>query len=230
MSSAGVRSISALEDFKTILANFESEAKEALAVTDMAVRRSLEWFQHDLLKQWQSEFRRREEAVTNARAELERCRMQSFGDRTPDCTDQKVALKKAQTAPGRGGVQDQGGQEVEPYSRGGSRRIPRSVARVGQHHRGRVAQGRGRLESNARCAGRLHERRGPVGFRRQHGQRRRANRRAKHGSRRQAPGRGCFSAGGKAAAAVTATRPENVTAEPGCRIRRPVKKAEDRAR
>jgi hypothetical protein len=97
MSSAGVRSISALEDFKTILANFESEAKEALAVTDMAVRRSLEWFQHDLLKQWQSEFRRREEAVTNARAELERCRMQSFGDRTPDCTDQKVALKKAQT-------------------------------------------------------------------------------------------------------------------------------------
>lgn len=96
MSSAGVRSISALEDFKAILANFESEAKEALAVTDMAVRRSLEWFQHDLLKQWQSEFRRREEAVTNARAELERCRMQSFGDRTPDCTDQKVALKKAQ--------------------------------------------------------------------------------------------------------------------------------------
>jgi hypothetical protein len=96
MSSAGVRSISALEEFKAILANFETEAKEALAVTDMAVRRSLEWFQHDLLKHWQSEFRKREEAVTNARAELERCRMQSFGDRTPDCTDQKVALKKAQ--------------------------------------------------------------------------------------------------------------------------------------
>lgn len=96
MSSAGVHSIQALEDFKAILANFETEAKEALAVTDMAVRRSLDWFQHDLLKYWQSEFRKREEAVTNARGELERCRMQSFGDRTPDCTDQKVALKKAQ--------------------------------------------------------------------------------------------------------------------------------------
>jgi hypothetical protein len=96
MSSADVRSISALEDFRGILANFETEAKEALAVTDMAVRRSLEWFQHDLLKHWQSEFRRREEAVTNARGELERCRMQSYGGRTPDCTDQKVALKKAQ--------------------------------------------------------------------------------------------------------------------------------------
>ena len=94
--SAGVHSLAALEELKNVLAKFQTEGKEALAVTDMTVHRSLEWFQHDLLKQWQSEFRKREEAVTNARADLERCRMQSFGDRTPDCTDQKVALKKAQ--------------------------------------------------------------------------------------------------------------------------------------
>ena len=94
--SAGVHSVAALEELKNVVTKFQTEAKEALAVTDMTVHRSLEWFQHDLLKQWQSEFRKREEAVTNARADLERCRMQSFGDRTPDCTDQKVALKKAQ--------------------------------------------------------------------------------------------------------------------------------------
>lgn len=94
--SAGVHSIAALEELKNVLANFETEAKESLAVTDMAVRRNLEMFQQDLLKYWQSEQRKREEAVTNARGDLERCRMQSFGDRTPDCTDQKVALKKAQ--------------------------------------------------------------------------------------------------------------------------------------
>lgn len=96
MSSAGVHSVAALEELKNVIAKFQTEAKEALAVTEMAVNRSLEWFQNDLLKQWQSEYRKREEAVTNARADLERCRMQSFGDRTPDCTDQKVALKKAQ--------------------------------------------------------------------------------------------------------------------------------------
>lgn len=96
MSSAGVHSVAALEELKNVVTKFQTEAKEALAVTEMAVNRSLEWFQNDLLKQWQSEFRKREEAVTNARADLERCRMQSFGDRTPDCTDQKVALKKAQ--------------------------------------------------------------------------------------------------------------------------------------
>jgi hypothetical protein len=96
MSSAGVHSVAALEELKNVVTKFQTEAKEALAVTDMGVNRSLEWFQNDLLKQWQSEYRKREEAVTNARADLERCRMQSFGDRTPDCTDQKVALKKAQ--------------------------------------------------------------------------------------------------------------------------------------
>ena len=94
--SAGVHSVAALEELKNVIAKFQTEGKEALAVTEMAVNRSLEWFQNDLLKQWQSEYRKREEAVTNARADLERCRMQSFGDRTPDCTDQKVALKKAQ--------------------------------------------------------------------------------------------------------------------------------------
>lgn len=96
MSSAGVHSVSALEELKNVVTKFQTEAKEALAVTEMGVNRSLEWFQNDLLKQWQSEYRKREEAVTNARSDLERCRMQSFGDRTPDCTDQKVALKKAQ--------------------------------------------------------------------------------------------------------------------------------------
>lgn len=96
MSTAGVHSISALRDFKAILTTFGSEGSEALAVTEMAVRRGIEWFTGDLLKHWQKEVRKSEDAVTDARAELERCRMQSFGDRTPDCTDQKVALKKAQ--------------------------------------------------------------------------------------------------------------------------------------
>ena len=94
--SAGVHSIGALEDFKASLATFETEGKESLSVIGMEVRRGLDWFTHDLLKYWQTEVRKREDAVTNAKAELERCRMQAFGDRTPDCTDQKVALKKAQ--------------------------------------------------------------------------------------------------------------------------------------
>lgn len=94
--SAGVHSIGALEDFKASLATFETEGKESLSVIGMDVRRGLEYITHDLPKYWQSEIRKREDAVTNAKAELERCRMQKFGDRTPDCTDQKVALKKAQ--------------------------------------------------------------------------------------------------------------------------------------
>ncbi len=94
--SAGVHSIGALEDLKASLTTFETEGKESLSVIGMDVRRGLEWFTHDLLKHWQTQMRKREEEVNNARADLERCRMQKFGDRTPDCTDQKVALKKAQ--------------------------------------------------------------------------------------------------------------------------------------
>jgi hypothetical protein len=93
---ASVHSIAALEEFKAALIKFMTEMRESLSVTDMQVRRGLDWFQHDLLKDWQSEVRKREDAVTDARVDLERCRMQKFGDRTPDCTDQRVALKKAQ--------------------------------------------------------------------------------------------------------------------------------------
>ncbi|HEV3003212.1 MAG TPA: hypothetical protein VGX78_02080 [Pirellulales bacterium] len=93
---ANVHSVAALEEFKAALVKFVTEAREALSGTDMQVRRGLDWFQHDLLKHWQSEHRKREDAVVNARVDLERCRMQKFGDRTPDCTDQRVALKKAQ--------------------------------------------------------------------------------------------------------------------------------------
>lgn len=94
--AADVRSIPMLRDFRAALANFGSEAKEASAVNDMTCRRGIEWFQNDLGKYWQSEIRKREEALTNARADYERCRMQSFGGRPPDCTDQKVAMRKAQ--------------------------------------------------------------------------------------------------------------------------------------
>ena len=93
---ASVHSIAALEAFKAALVKFETEGRETLSVSDMDVRRGLDWFQNDLLKQWLSEVRRREEAVNHAKSDLERCRMQKFGDRTPDCTDQRVALKKAQ--------------------------------------------------------------------------------------------------------------------------------------
>jgi hypothetical protein len=85
-----------LREFRAALATFATEAKESQSVNDMTVARGLDFFKNDLLKYWQSEIRKREDALTNAKADYERCRMQSFGGRAPDCTDQKVALKKAQ--------------------------------------------------------------------------------------------------------------------------------------
>lgn len=94
--AASVHSIPMLREFRAALATFATEAKESQSVNDMTVRRELDWFQNDLLKFWQTEIRKREDALVNAKAEYERCRMQSFGGKAPDCTDQKVAVKKAQ--------------------------------------------------------------------------------------------------------------------------------------
>ena len=94
--AASVHSIPMLREFRAALATFATEAKESQSVNDMTVKRELDWFQNDLPKYWQSEIRKREDALVNAKAEYERCRMQSFGGKAPDCTDQKVAVKKAQ--------------------------------------------------------------------------------------------------------------------------------------
>lgn len=92
---AHVHSLSALAELKAALLTFEAEARDALCQADLEIRRFLDWLGHDMVKSWQAEIRRREEAVAHARADLERARLSAaFGDE-PDCTDQKVALARA---------------------------------------------------------------------------------------------------------------------------------------
>lgn len=95
MSSANVRSIHMLHEFRAALVNFREESSQALAAVDVEIRRMIDWLSHDQLKYWQVEIRRREDAVGEARADLNRCLMSSAGDGTPSCTDQKKALEKA---------------------------------------------------------------------------------------------------------------------------------------
>lgn len=92
---AGVHSIEALADFKAALAGFKAQANDALSEMELEIRRANDWLRHDQLNYWQSEVRHRQDEVAQAKADLDRSRISATFGRTPDCTDQKVALKKA---------------------------------------------------------------------------------------------------------------------------------------
>ena len=66
-----------------------------LGAVEVEIRRMLDWLTHDQLKYWQVEIRRREDAVGEARADLNRCLMSTASEGVPSCSDQKKALEKA---------------------------------------------------------------------------------------------------------------------------------------
>jgi chromosome segregation ATPase len=94
MSTAHVRSIEALADFKAALCTFAAGAKEAISAAAMEIRRAQNWLdeQHE---HWLATVRKCEEDVFQAKQELSRRRMMRIGDRPPDCTEQEEAFELA---------------------------------------------------------------------------------------------------------------------------------------
>jgi hypothetical protein len=97
MSSANVNSIQAIADMKAALAVFVDQAGGALEEVDLEIRRMLDWVLNEQPPYWQRQIRECEERVTQARIDLQRCRMfRATDDHVPDCAEQKVALRKAE--------------------------------------------------------------------------------------------------------------------------------------
>jgi hypothetical protein len=94
MSSARVRSVEALVDFKAALCTYVAAAKEALSALTIDIRRFEDWLQ-DQLKFWSKAVKECEEEVFLAKQELARRKMMRYGDRKPDTTDQEKALALA---------------------------------------------------------------------------------------------------------------------------------------
>jgi multidrug resistance efflux pump len=92
--SAQVTAIDAINDLRVALVCFGEAAAEALVAAEAEVRRTEEWVE-DQLKSWQQEVRQCEDEVFQAKTELTRRKMLSFGDRPVDTTDQEVALRRA---------------------------------------------------------------------------------------------------------------------------------------
>ncbi len=95
MSQANVRSVDALKDFKNALINYAEEARNALSGVDMDVRRTRDWLERDQLAFWQMQVKKRNEQVSQARADLFRRQISQSGSDSVSDSDQKEALRLA---------------------------------------------------------------------------------------------------------------------------------------
>jgi hypothetical protein len=118
---ARVTSFQAIQDFKAVLCGFCEEVKEALVTTDMEIRRLLNWLEHDQAHFWQAEVRRRQEEVTQAKADLFRKQLSRLSGEIPDCLEEKAALRLAQRR------LEEAEDKVEKCRQWSSRQLPRVI-------------------------------------------------------------------------------------------------------
>lgn len=95
MSQARVTSIQTVEEFRAALAEFVTDARDALCAADAEIRRSEDWLAEQQ-KHWQRELRKRQEDLLRAKNELAARKYQNRDGRGLGSTDQEKAVKKAQ--------------------------------------------------------------------------------------------------------------------------------------
>jgi hypothetical protein len=93
---AYVGSIDAVRDFRAALHTFLQEVRESMCSYDLEMRRTLEWLLEAQPKRWQQEARRSEDAIVQAKIELERCRSSKLpGGEQPSCSEERKSLERA---------------------------------------------------------------------------------------------------------------------------------------
>jgi hypothetical protein len=93
---AQVRSTQAIDALQASLARFQQRVQAALDALDAEIRRAADWVEHDRPSHWRSATHEAEDAVHQAKIELERCLLFSLAGERPACREQKAALKAAQ--------------------------------------------------------------------------------------------------------------------------------------
>lgn len=96
MASAKVSSVEAIKDFQATLVKFHDAAATALGEVEMEIRRFFNWLEKEQMAHWQRQVRVWEDKVAQAKAELARKKMSGGEGRTPDLSEQKAALRKAE--------------------------------------------------------------------------------------------------------------------------------------
>ncbi|MBX7168327.1 MAG: hypothetical protein K1X74_18470 [Pirellulales bacterium] len=97
--TAEVKSLAALEAFRSALCLFREDADQALVIVRAEVQNFLKWLKHEQVGRWQREVRVREERVIEAKNDLHRCMTATIDpNRTPSCLQEKKVLAAAKRA------------------------------------------------------------------------------------------------------------------------------------
>ena len=124
--------------------NFAEEARNSLSGVDMELRRMRDWLERDQLGYWQSQIKKRQEDLMQARADLHRRKLSQQGSDAVSDADQKEALREAQKRlTGRRG-ESRAGQAADSAAPPRDRRIPLAFSAAGRPSRGRIREEHGR--------------------------------------------------------------------------------------
>jgi len=90
-TSANVRSIPAIRDFRAAVQVFLEEANGSQDMMALELQRAFEWIEHDRPQYWQIQQRRAFDLVAQTRTQLETCLMRTVAGRRPSCIEEKQA-------------------------------------------------------------------------------------------------------------------------------------------
>ncbi len=93
---AELLSVEVLKDLRVALVRFAEDTKLALQDVDFDIRRTREWLSNEQRLYWQSEIRRWQQKLSQAKSELHRKKLSRFMDRQPDTSQEEKAVKRAE--------------------------------------------------------------------------------------------------------------------------------------
>src|SRR5262245_44180761 len=95
-TQARAHSLTAIESVRQAMASFVDEVSDALTELETEMRRVQEWLEHDRPRYWKTQVRLSIDQVHEAQQALQRCLMFPVANERPSCTEERMALKKAQ--------------------------------------------------------------------------------------------------------------------------------------
>jgi hypothetical protein len=94
--SASVSSIDAIRAFREALCLFGDDCKAGLTSVDMELNRAQQWLMRERVLYWQTEWKRRNQDLSAARAELFRRKLSTVSGETPDISEKKELVRTAE--------------------------------------------------------------------------------------------------------------------------------------
>ncbi len=94
-SSANVRSIDVIRRFRTAIAEYDHEMREALEMLLLECRKATEWIEGDRASYWPRAVRSASDRLIEAKNQLEQCQLAARPEDRRSCIDEKKNVEKA---------------------------------------------------------------------------------------------------------------------------------------